>query len=55
VEQQAIAAAHHFDAVRDQAAGFVLARIALEIVLGAVKSEQDFGYGAIALTMQPCV
>ena len=49
MEQQAIAAAHHLDAVRNQTAGLVLARVILEILLGAAKAEQDFGDGAIAL------
>src|SRR5690606_27845247 len=55
MEQQAIAPAHHLDAVRDQAAGFVLARIALEILLRAAKAEQDFSDGAIAFAAQPRV
>lgn len=46
MKQQAIAAAHHLDTVRDQAAGLVLARIVLKVFLGAAKAEQDFGDGA---------
>ena len=41
--------------MRDQTAGFVLAGVALEILLGATKVEQDFGDGAIALAAQPGV
>src|SRR5690606_16601559 len=55
VKQQAIAAPHHLDTVRDQAAGFILAGVVLEILLGAAKAEQDFGDGAIALATQPGV
>ena len=55
MKQQAIAAAHHLDTVRDQAAGLVLARIVLKVFLGAAKAEQDFGDGAIALSAQPGV
>lgn len=55
MEQEAIAPAHHLDAVRDQAASFVLARIALKILLGATKAEQDFSDGAIAFAAQPRV
>ena len=43
------------DRLRDQAAGLVLAGVALEILLGAAKAEQDFGDSAIALAAQPGV
>ena len=49
VEQQAITAPRHLDTVRDQAAGLVLARVVLEILLGASKAKQDFGDGALAV------
>ena len=52
MEQQAIAAPHHLDAVRDQPAGLVLSRIVLKVFLCATKAEQDFGDGAIALAVQ---
>ena len=52
VQQEPITAAHHLDAVGDKAASLVLARIDLEILLGAAEVEQDFGNGAIAFTAQ---
>lgn len=55
VQQESITAAHHLDAVGDQAASLVLARVDLEILLGAAKAEQDFGDGAIALAAKASI
>lgn len=52
MQQQPIATPHHLDAMGDKTAGFVLARIDLEILFGAVEAEQDFGDGAVALAAQ---
>lgn len=52
VKQEAVAAAHHFDAMGDKATGLVLAWIDFPILLGPAKAEQDFGDGAIALSPQ---
>ena len=48
MQQQAIAAPHHVQAMRYQAASLVLAWINLPILLGASKPKQDFGDGSIA-------
>lgn len=48
MQQQAIAAAHHLDAIGDKTASLVLARINLKVLLAAAKAEQDFGDGAVA-------
>ena len=53
MQQEPVAAAHHPDAMGDEATRLVLARIALEILLCAPKAKQDFGNGAVALAAQP--
>lgn len=55
VQQETIAAAHHLDAVSDEAAGLVLARVDFPILFRASESEQHFGDGAVAFTAQACV
>ena len=55
MQKQPIASAHHPDAVGNKTTCLVLARISLEIFLVATEAEQDFGNGAIALALQPCV
>lgn len=52
VQQETIAAAHHLDAVGDEAAGLVLACVDFPILLRAAESEQHFGDGAVAFAAQ---
>lgn len=49
VQQDAIAAVHHFQPVADEAANLIFARVAFPVLFRSTKAEQDFGYRAIAL------
>ncbi|SBW13907.1 hypothetical protein BR10RB9215_C10723 [Brucella sp. 10RB9215] len=55
MQQEAVAASHHFQAVRDQSPGLVLPGIDFPILLGPAKAEQHFGDGAIAFAPQASV
>jgi len=55
VQQQAMAASHHPGAMCHKTARLALARVALEVLLGPAKAEQDLCDGAIALSTQPCI
>ena len=52
VQQEPIAAAHHPDAMRDEATRLVLARVTFKILLGAAETEQDFRDSSVALASQ---
>lgn len=49
MQQQAVAVAHHFQPVADETADLIFARVGFPIFFRAVKAEQDFGDGAVAL------
>ena len=49
VQQQPVAAAHHFQPIVDETANLIFARVAFPILFRSSESEQDFGDGAIAL------
>ena len=55
VQQQPVATPHHLFAMRDETTCLVLSRVALEILLRAAKTKQDFGDGTIALASQACI
>ena len=48
-KQQPIAAPHHFQAIADETANLILARIAFPILFRSMEAEQDFGDGAVTL------
>lgn len=49
MQQEAVAAPHHLQAVGNETASLVLARIDFEILFRSPETEQDFGNRAIAL------